>query len=976
MPTVLTELTGGLPGLPASLRQSATNPTQTARLPDPSGMTLRFPVVDDPEAYNSTGLRRFWTWAFTNVGLWFVWSAGVGVFVGGNPLIFGWLVSSGIAFFATVLFVWLYGTAVRSPLRWLAVVAAVVAVSLAFVSREPYLNLLLSAAAAALTADLLATHTVLIETCAPLPPAEAAAARRAWSRRLWSFGAVEGAELYPLTLSAGPAAACWLYWWELQYAVTGWGMVAARSAVVLGGTLAAVWAVELLSAFLWERPVRRPGTMLKAMRLTLRDWLTYDRGNSRSPGVHKTPYRTCPFRWCLAATVILGFTGFTAVLFQPNYRNTPWGLADPPLREELRTDYGARPGLGGETRERRLARTAEEIREERRAENLAAMARRTSRARRRGKSSALRIDEIRSLSEGQEPEVTEADVRERELSRADPGPAAALVRRLAESGPLESLRGQVTLYAAAFVLIAAVPVCAVAATFGFAVVGALAPAAGVAGRRQRFSPGGLVSAEDRAAVIGLLRASPDPVERDSLFLGVNAVDHAPILVPRDVFADHAHLLGDTGSGKTAVGIATVVSQLLARGDCSVVVIDLKGDDHALFEGVRADAAAAGLPLKYFTNRVGRSTHAFNPLAQKYLRALPTAARAEAVATALGLQYGRDYGRAYFGDANLDLLGRAFHEAGDATSFRDLDKALEGRPCGASAELMRTAAHVLTLVRRLADSDALNAAPPPEGEDGGVAPGVLDAAIDFGDVFDKPEAVYLHLSAGVGTGTAAEVGRLALYSLLYAAHAHGAARRTQTFVVIDEFQRVVASNLEVILQQARSLNVGLILANQTMADLKQGTVDLTSAVGANTRFRQDFAVSHVRDREDLIKASGETIQYKASWMEKVADSFGLSASESIQPRLRANDLLLATDREARSVLQIRRGAGYAQFGGFSLAVQGGYTVSKAEFERRRAAPWPDPTPTTLIEGHRERTYGRGDPFAGLDALGGNVLLGDD
>ena len=39
-------------------------------------MTLRFPVVDDPEAYNSTGPRRFWTWAFTSVGLWFVWSAG------------------------------------------------------------------------------------------------------------------------------------------------------------------------------------------------------------------------------------------------------------------------------------------------------------------------------------------------------------------------------------------------------------------------------------------------------------------------------------------------------------------------------------------------------------------------------------------------------------------------------------------------------------------------------------------------------------------------------------------------------------------------------------------------------------------------------------------------------------------------------------------------------------------------------------
>ena len=923
-------------------------------------MTLRFPVVDDPEAYNSTGLRRFWTWAFANVGAWFVGTTCVGLFAAGNPLILGFGVSTACAFLSVPLFVWLYGTAVRSPFRWLAAATAVVALSVAFTCREPYLNLLFAGAAAALAGDLLATHTLLIETCAPVPPAEAAAVRAAWKRRWFLPGAVEGAELYPLTALAGPAAAAWLCWWELQDAVVGWDRMLGRCAAVVAGVAAAVWAAELLSAFLWGRPVRRPGTMLKAMRLTLRDWLNYDRGNSRSPGVHKTPYRTCPFRWCLAATVPLAFAGFTGAIFQVDYINTPDGIADPPFRESLRARYGPRPpSYGAGVNAERLAEIQERLREERRAT-----------------AETPDSDGRLPIFSPRPEDVTTRDAIARAARDNPPGPFRGAMKQLTESDALESLRGQVLLFTVAGLLLLLIPASSAAATLGLAAVGVLAPAAGVAGRRRRFVPGGLVSAEDRAAVIDLLRASPDPVERDSLFLGVNAVDHAPILVPRDVFADHAHLLGDTGSGKTAVGVATVVSQLLTRGDCSVVVIDLKGDDHALFEGVRADAAAAGLPLKYFTNRVGRSTHAFNPLAQRYLRALPTAARAEAVATALGLQYGRDYGRAYFGDANLDLLGRAFHEAGDATSFRDLDAALEGRPCGASAELMRTAAHVLTLVRRLADSDALNAAPPPEGEEAGVPPGVLDAAIDFGDVFDKPEAVYLHLSAGVGTGTAAEVGRLALYSLLYAAHSHGAASRTQTFVVIDEFQRVVASNLEVILQQARSLNVGLILANQTMADLKQGTVDLTSAVGANTRFRQDFAVSHVRDREDLIKASGETIQYKASWMEKVADSFGLAASESIQPRLRANDLLLATDREARSVLQIRRGAGYAQFGGFSLAVQGGYTVSKAEFERRRAAPWPAPTPETLVEGHRERTYGRGDPFAGLDALGGNVLLGDD
>ena len=971
MPSVLTELTGGLPGLPASLRQSSTNPTQTALLPDTAGMTLRFPVVDDPEAYNSTGLRRFWTWAFSNIGLWFVWTTGLGVFVGGNALIFGWFLSSGIAFVATVLFVWLYGTAIRSPLRWLAAVAAAVAVSFAFASREPYLNLLLSAVAAALTADLLATHTVLIETCAPLPPAESAAARAAWSRRLWTFGTVEGAELYPLTLLAGPAAGGWLYYWELQRAVTGWDVLAVRCLAVVAGTLAAVWAVEQLSAFLWGRPVRRPGTMWKAMRLTLRDWLTYDRGNSRSPGVHKTPFRTCPFRWCLAATVLLGFAGFTAATFQPGYKNTPWGLTDPPLREELRTHYGRRPGLDGESREQRLARTAETIREERRAENRAALDRRAAEARRGRNVGVPNLAEIRAMNEGDDPEVTEEDVRDRELRSRPPGPVSEAVARLADSSSLESFRGQVTFYAASLVLLGAIPACSVAATFGFAVVGALAPSAGVAGRRRRFAPGGLVSPEDRAAVIELLKASPDPVERDSLFLGVNAVDHAPIVVPRTVLNEHAHILGDTGSGKTSVGVAGIVTQLLARGDCSVVVIDLKGDDHALFEGVRAGAAASGLPLQHFTNRVGRASHVFNPLAQRYMRELPTAARAEAVATALGLQYGRDYGRGFYADANLDLLTRGFVQAGDVGSFRDLDAVLAGRPAGAGKDLLKDASHVVTLVRRLADSHALNA----QAGDG-TPQSALDAAIDFADVFRSPRAVHLHLSAGVGTSTAAEIGRMALYALLYSAMASDDGPRTQTYVVVDEFQRIVAANLEMVMQLARSLNVGLILANQTMADLKQPGVDLIPAVTANTRLRQDFAVSHGRDREELVKASGETVRYQASWIEKIADNFGLAASESIQPRLRVNDLLLITDREARSLLQLTSGAGYAQYGGFSLAVQGGYTIPKAEFERRKNAPWPAPTPETVAEGHRERTYGPPSRFAGMKAVGGDPLIHDD
>jgi len=59
----------------------------------------------------------------------------------------------------------------------------------------------------------------------------------------------------------------------------------------------------------------------------------------------------------------------------------------------------------------------------------------------------------------------------------------------------------------------------------------------------------------------------------------------------------------------------------------------------------------------------------------------------------------------------------------------------------------------------------------------------------------------------------------------------------SFVVIDKFQRMVANNLEHMLQVARSMNVGVILANQSMEDLKTRGTDLIPALEANCRFRQ-------------------------------------------------------------------------------------------------------------------------------------------
>ena len=76
---------------------------------------------------------------------------------------------------------------------------------------------------------------------------------------------------------------------------------------------------------------------------------------------------------------------------------------------------------------------------------------------------------------------------------------------------------------------------------------------------------------------------------------------------------------------------------------------------------------------------------------------------------------------------------------------------------------------------------------------------------------------------------------------------------------------------------------------------------------------------------------------------------------MRKRQRLNDILLATDKEGRSLVQLRRGAGFAQYGGFSFVMQSGYTISEEEFIERKSAPWPEASEGTIEEFHRERNY---------------------
>ncbi|MGE0482314.1 MAG: hypothetical protein AB7Q17_17795 [Phycisphaerae bacterium] len=122
-------------------------------------------------------------------------------------------------------------------------------------------------------------------------------------------------------------------------------------------------------------------------------------------------------------------------------------------------------------------------------------------------------------------------------------------------------------------------------------------------------------------------------ESDHVLVGINLLSDYPVLMHRDIPRGHLHLTGDTGSGKSALGLANLIHQLVNRPNTSTVILDLKGDP-ALFHGVRSETRC-----KWFTNQANRSTYAFNVFAQEHFTRVTQHQKTELLLKSLGLDYG-------------------------------------------------------------------------------------------------------------------------------------------------------------------------------------------------------------------------------------------------------------------------------------------------------------------------------------------------
>jgi hypothetical protein len=476
--------------------------------------------------------------------------------------------------------------------------------------------------------------------------------------------------------------------------------------------------------------------------------------------------------------------------------------------------------------------------------------------------------------------------------------------------------------------------------------------------------------------------SKDELEAEHLYLGTSIEGDYPILLHLKLLQRHAHILGDTGSGKTALGIAPMLTQLIARERSSVLVIDLKGDK-ALFEAAREEARRSGVPFKWFTNQTDRSSYVFNPFAQSHVGGMTTNQLTQGILQALALDYGEDYGRGYFSALNeLVLASYLKQHRADITSFKKLHSYVSDRDAYrriGNVDDWEKTRHLAGIVDKLAQVTPLNVA---KGTPG-VHPDALAHQIDLPRMLSERQVVYFYLSSAQEQTTVPKVAKLALFSLLTAAAKRGKHEKNRVYVFVDEFQRVIADNIRIFLEQARSMKLHFILANQTVAQLNIHKTDLTDVVESCTAFKQSFRASDGPSIKRLIETSGEGLYHSLSWTQLLNDSFMESDDEALSvqiamkqspdgyaqakvkeeagPLLEKNSIIEVSALPLASFVKFTEGSGYTQQSGHWTTVLSEYHITEALFGVREEADWPATSSSTILVSPEEETPPVGGKF---------------
>jgi TraM recognition site of TraD and TraG len=455
------------------------------------------------------------------------------------------------------------------------------------------------------------------------------------------------------------------------------------------------------------------------------------------------------------------------------------------------------------------------------------------------------------------------------------------------------------------------------------------------------------------------------------FLGTSTWTGEPILLADEILGEHIWVTGGSGSGKSALILAPLVSQLIGRGDHSVVFIDQKGDPPSFWNCFDA-AFDAEMTFKYFTVVPGEESFIYNPLRQEVHGRITTMQRSELFAQSAGFDHGEVYGADFFQAKNEMTLCNYLTHYSDppleeyVSLFRLFDDKHSYTSIG-HLDDWTDASHMRALLMRIASMSPLNATPKNLPK-----PSAHASAMDMFEPLRIPSVYYFKLPASMGRNACRFIARSVLQNLFAAAGLRSPSETVPVFLVCDEFQELVSNSVDVLLEQFRSRGVSCCLAHQSISQLERNGANLLPVVQACTSTHLVVEATDFDSVEYVQKRSGQAYYALASWSQAApigetpgwmapgffspwkatasnADSTPLvNVREELGYRMDENFIRKASADNTMAFVAVKKNSGFSNFDGFMIPLRAYFHIDKTLFTNRSKEPWPKwDRPETMI-----------------------------
>jgi len=409
------------------------------------------------------------------------------------------------------------------------------------------------------------------------------------------------------------------------------------------------------------------------------------------------------------------------------------------------------------------------------------------------------------------------------------------------------------------------------------------------------------------------------------FLGLDD-RRQPVTVPASDLVEHVHIMGGSGTGKTAFGVTPICIQAI-RKDASLVVIDFKEDKQAIQLLAKA-AEENGKRFYFFTLDPSAKSNTYNPLATG-----AALNKVERIMTALELVFqGEAKFYSYVQQATFIPLLKELDSRGVKYTLADiqsilLNPGLVSQLTGQKVDENQIKGLTAALTP-FADLEQINS-PRPD--------------IDLAEIMQNGDVVYFDLKSALAPEASSAIGKMIAQDLQYQA-AFRTLQSRPTIIAIDEFQNMACQAFRNIISKVRSANFGLVLANQAMGDLQTVGDDFVNTVQVNTRTKIIFNADTPTDAELFSQYCGTVLKTVASYSENQTQTEGIglgsdnqrhtvgkSSAEIEVPLIHPN--VFKKMPSGKSII-IRRGR-------LATLANHAYLISKTEKNRLEQLPLPEP-----------------------------------